>query len=519
MKKTIPRMQMEALKEALLEIFFTESIAGCHVETAAEILSDLPKEKIAPVLSMVRLISYSVSDLLAFSFIEHAADALKVISIENLEDWVEEAISIYESEGLYPAQKYLSRAEETALKFADERRAASIDEASKTLKLLMTGLSGRDLQVKEKEIICTDMENIYAPRVYSRFEEQEKNRLFYKVLFVHKCSQIRYRSFHVPLDELSEKWPVSSFLSLENEEQVTGIEIFLKKVLDFKESPVLYALLDTIRIEARLETEFPGLARDLRHFKHELKKEYKDFKPYGVIPNIIFWMLNHYEEPLKGVDSSVKKVLLGLMEPEKSAVHSGLACRIVREKSPDLNGLEFSRALLPYIGTVRPGAVSRAVLKERKECREKFINILSAVILDQAHHGKKIWGMNDEEEKACQPALFSGDEGIALIFRNQGASDTVFDRSEINECLTLRDQGVLLDEKMKDIISEIESDLGAVPSSYMSGAVGLHQKNGPVWMSRLIFRKPAKTRRLNPIFLFMMNGISEERPTGRTGAP
>lgn len=472
-RKIPQRMQVEALREALLDIFYTESIAGYHVDTAAEILSSLPREKIAPVLSMVRLIAYSVSDLLAFSFIENVEEALKVISVESLGDWVEEAISIYEEEGLYPAKEYLSRAEETAIRFADERRAVSIDEVSPNFRLLIAGLSERNIQVKASDTICTDTENIYAPRIYSRFEEQEENRLFYRVLFVHKCSQIRYKSFHIPVSTLLEKWPEFSVPLKKNGQSVTGIEILLKKILDFKASPILYALMDTIRIEARLADELPGLARELGQFKEALRREYKDFRPFGDIPRIIFWVMNHYSGGLEGVDPLIRDALMSLLDPESRAIHSAEACKTLLERCADLKGLEFTRELLPYIGTVKPGALSRAILKRREECRERFINILSAIILDKALHGEKIWTKDAEEGRSCQISCFLGDEGVALIFRNQDTSSAHPDQVEPQECLVFKDEDLFLNEELKGIVSEIESDLGSVPNSYVSGAVGL----------------------------------------------
>ncbi len=80
----------EALKSALLNIFYTETIGHCHVDEAVEHLALLPSRTVGPVLSQVRLIAHSVSDLLAFTLIENAQKALRHLSLKQLGDWVEE---------------------------------------------------------------------------------------------------------------------------------------------------------------------------------------------------------------------------------------------------------------------------------------------------------------------------------------------------------------------------------------------------------------------------------------------
>lgn len=133
-----------ALRQALIGIFFAESIGDWHVDNAVEQLSKLPGERIAHVLSLVRLVSTTVSDLLAFTFMENVADASRVLDDAKLDEWVRGAMAIYESGGLYAARSYLGDVAGTTAPLSSSDRACDTAQTWVHLHLLLAGLTGRD---------------------------------------------------------------------------------------------------------------------------------------------------------------------------------------------------------------------------------------------------------------------------------------------------------------------------------------------------------------------------------------
>ncbi|HID98446.1 MAG TPA: VWA domain-containing protein [Thermodesulfobacteriaceae bacterium] len=466
----------EALKNALLEIFFTESIGDCHVDTAVEILLRLPGKYIAPVLSQVRLISGTVSDMLAFSFIENAAVALDLLTVEQMGEWVRGAISIYEAKGLHPACEYFSNASLTSAKYAGDNKATSLEDVAADMRLLAAGITGRHISFKTGRQIYTDTASIYAPGIISTMPDSDTNSLLYKMLIVHKCAQIRYRSFYMSVDRLAEALP-SSVFSLtagKNHSSLTGFELFCRAVFGDAVSPALFALVDTPRIEALLRKDYPGLAAQLSRLKNILYNILHKIPEVSENPVITLakWILSDYEADLpSSLCPDLSRHLYRLRTPASTSIDSALACTVFAPAYTGRETLAMTDRLLPYIGTVVPREVGKVMLERRREVENRFIEILSVLLMDPGGQDGKT---TDEIREEKIPCPMDGNEAATVIFppsyvRKQACDD----EQECGTVMFLNGKEIEMPDEFSEILSEIQLDLGGIPSSYVSSAVKL----------------------------------------------
>ncbi|WP_161939949.1 nitric oxide reductase activation protein NorD [Dissulfuribacter thermophilus] len=464
----------QALRSALLEIFFSENIGHYHVDQAVESLLKVPKRDIGPVLSLVRLIAYSVSDLLAFSFIENVPRALEFLDTNQLRDWVTGALAVYEEQGLHPAEDYLARPEETSLQFCRANQFVSLDEVASRLTLLVTGITGKIMPIKKGDRLFTDTEKIYLRDHLSLFPSRQDNELLLKIMILHKCAQTRYASFNLPLlpsDTL--KTPKSNALTVDHEN--TGIFVFLKNLhKDIEVASRLYVLVDTVRIEAALKRDFPGIFRDLNRLKQTLilgmQKSFENNS--SPVLKLASWILQGYH-PIDQLDipPEMRRMLSELIQPWATASQSAVVAKFLAGSNELETALDEAEKILPYIGTASPTLINKALLKRRKECEKKFLEIMAAIIATgEANRGKK-------DKNACiaplGPSLLDKDKATALITGFGTSENERTDINEILECILLSCQDESLAEELRNLISEIKSDLGHVPSSYVSSGFGL----------------------------------------------
>ena len=468
----------KALRSALIEIFYTETIGHCHVDEAVEHLLRLPRSSISVVLSLVRLISFSVSDLLAFSFMENVGKVVERLDPDQMHQWVLEALSIYEADGLQPAKEYLENADQTALKFSGMEQVVELEQMASRLGFLAAGMTGSPLAIKKGRELYTDTSSIFLPATLSHFPSEEANCLLYRMMAVHKCAQIRYRSFYIPVDQAK---GLIEALELESPKEFrTGIECLIGALQKrSRVTPLLYALCDTIRIEARLERDFPGLARDLRDLKNYIfawipKKGSHDDS--GILLHLVHWILRGCKEEEFMLPSQAADLLLALKSPKASAIEVAKATMAMMPSIDQHLSYRLINRLLPYMGTIRPEAIGFCLERRRQEVEKRFVEIIGALLL-------KKWqkqGTQDrllEEMKKVMGLSFvqDGEQALAMLMdgRKGEADNEAMGSKDLAQCLFLDVQDERFREELEDLISEIKADLGNVPMRYISSAVGL----------------------------------------------
>ena len=234
-------LEIEQQLDSLLDVEFS------FLKTAgpAAILAGLERQEQDYIITWVQRVA-STNIQLAYQFITHAVDALDSMDKRIIEAWALHAMDTYDQTGLYKALEVI-HAVRDFVQLSHERTAGAVfEEHVVVLTHFAHGLSGRKLKLAEADIPYTDTETIYLPPLLARLPTPQQNFLLYKALVALLWAQTRFGTFRVKLsDQLQQQPEQENFLAL-------------------------FQSLETLRLEACLARELPGLFRDMQSLKTSL---------------------------------------------------------------------------------------------------------------------------------------------------------------------------------------------------------------------------------------------------------
>ena len=215
------------------------------------------------VLRWVDVISKTNPEL-AFQFTVRVPEALRSLTFSAIEDWVIHAMDVYDTNGLYPACAAIHNLKRFETERGEMARAAHLSESMHILELFLCGLSGRSLEIKAitpSEIIdgppgavpetYTDTAALYLPTHIHLFDTHEDNYRVYRAIVGYLWAQVRFGTFR----------PSATG------ENLTEI---LKRYPDREKALRLFHALETVRLNACLARELPGLDRDMVQLQAKL---------------------------------------------------------------------------------------------------------------------------------------------------------------------------------------------------------------------------------------------------------
>lgn len=236
-------MKTHPFTAAELEARLDESLD----RAAAPLVDDLlPFERAQQefALRWVEAISKTNAEM-AYRFAARVPEAFGLMSLEVIESWVIQAIDVYDREGLFPGCSALNN----VAAFAAEARAAAhgvgFAEVNHVLELFVQGLSGRKLKLEAADQVFTDTAALFLPAHISLFTERHDNFRLYKAIATHLWAQVWFGTFRADTE-------VSG-----------GLVAFLARFEDPDKARRLFHALETVRLDARIAAELPGLHRDL----------------------------------------------------------------------------------------------------------------------------------------------------------------------------------------------------------------------------------------------------------------
>ena len=234
-------LEIEQQLDSLLDVEFS------FLKTAgpAAILAGLERQEQDYIITWVQRVA-STNIQLAYQFITHAVDALDSMDKRIIEAWALHAMDTYDQTGLYKALEVI-HAVRDFVQLSHERTAGAVfEEHVVVLTHFAHGLSGRKLKLAEADIPYTDTETIYLPPLLARLPTPQQNFLLYKALVALLWAQTRFGTFRAKLsDQLQQQPEQENFLAL-------------------------FQSLETLRLEACLARELPGLFRDMQSLKTSL---------------------------------------------------------------------------------------------------------------------------------------------------------------------------------------------------------------------------------------------------------
>ena len=241
--KPLTQQQISTVLDDCLDVEFS----FLKTEQPARILARVGRAEQDFILNWVQRIA-STNVQLAYNFIEQVIGALSHMQKKTIEAWALHAMDVYDQSGLYPAMEVI-RNLDNFLQLSHEREHGAVfEEHAGVLMHFVHGLSGRQLKLEQGEHAYTDSETIYLPAIVARLADAQDNFRIYKTMVAYHWAQTRYGSFHIRLDEiLAQQQDAQRFLEL-------------------------FHALDTLRLEACIARELPGLYRDLCALKQKLNE-------------------------------------------------------------------------------------------------------------------------------------------------------------------------------------------------------------------------------------------------------
>jgi len=233
--------QIQALLDELFEVEFTFRNT---TEPANAIKRLVPAEQ-RFVLDWVGRIS-STNIELAYQFCLKAADALRLMDESMIETWVVQAMDSYDRVGLQPALKVIRDIDIFVRQGRERASSALFDEQVGVLLPFVHGLSGRKLKLEQADFAYTDSETIYLPAVMAHLPNPRDNFQLYKATVAHLWAQTRFGTFRV------------------------DIAAELERYVAPRHALRCFHALESVRLDACVARELPGLYREMRRLQIEL---------------------------------------------------------------------------------------------------------------------------------------------------------------------------------------------------------------------------------------------------------
>ncbi len=378
MRASLDYDEIERRLDAYLEVEFSFR----NTAPAAEAIAAMSGEAQRFVLDWVRRIA-STNIEMGYRFANQAGRVLAVLDEHMIEAWALHAMDCYDREGLRPALLVMDEVEQ----FVEQNRlrtsGAVLEEASPVLLPFLRGLSGRRLALEEGDAAWTDSEAIYLPAVIAVLPTPEENFRLYKAMAAQLWAQTRFGTFRVDLETrlAASADPVCALQWL--------------------------TLLETVRLDACIRRELPGLYREMQALRGSLGEA---------------------DWPLPGKD-------VAALESPQATVETSLSL------IPPLLGQPLPASVC-YQGELRPTAVGETMARRME--REKAL--LRMALADLA----------DELQKEAPPGHF-GQQRIEDPTRPEGF------RVE----LTLDGKPVAPPEQVRALVSSILLDFGEIPEEYL----------------------------------------------------
>ena len=187
---------------------------------------------------------------LGYQFTMGALEGLRILSLEALESWLLQAMDLYDKQGQLPALRLFQQVRNFAANLAAQRGSLQLEEVSGVLERFVCGLNGRPLRIAAAESAFTDTETLFLPPILGRLPEKEENFRLYKAMAVHQWAQNWYGT-----------WRGGKLL-----------DALASGGLSEQELPWLHAL-ETVRLDACIARDLPGLYRELQRLSALLDRE------------------------------------------------------------------------------------------------------------------------------------------------------------------------------------------------------------------------------------------------------
>ncbi len=385
-----PKLSIDDITARLDELLEVEFTFRDTSESAGSIAA-LDRQRQDFILDLVTRVA-STNLEIAHRLSGYAARVLEATDEKMVEAWALHATDTYDRAGLRPGLQVIEDVDRF-IKFGRARASGAVlEEAAGVLLHFVHGLSGRLLKLEEAEVAYTDTETLYLPPVLSRLPDSKDNFGLYKATTAMLWAQTRFGTFRAPLMETLGSHPSPGPLMR------------------------LFHALETVRLEACISRELPGLWREMLRIKDILG----EVRPRE-------W----------------KTVCERLSRPGARSEESlALACeRLGRLTVP---------APLSYQGVLHPEEAAARTAERMAREKALFRVLLSDLLEEDDEEEEKSERESDAPQRFSSPSPRDQDEDLPL-------------QAE----LLLDSKPVAPPEHIRNLMSSIMLDLGEIPDEYL----------------------------------------------------
>lgn len=348
---------------------------------------------------------------LAFNFCQFAPKSLQLVDEENWSEWVTNIITLHNENGLDASIEAMRNVDQYVQSLNHAPSTVTIDEVSRILESFVVGLSGRHLSIEVSESFYTDTESIRLPEVSSQFNKRADNFTLYKAMAVHQWAQTWYGTWRM------------------------NVETLVKMYKDPDRALSLFHKLETIRLDARIEDELPGIARAMKK-------------------------LNGIDDP-KNLSNNWQRAIEVLKKPDTTVQDTMYFLDAVYKDKQSPADKFYQGSLNPKAART---AVNARIQKEKENLSEKLGQLQQELENNQP---------NNESNNSEFINNSTSDEGNTGFSVNEIEDESLPDGMRVE--LQYDDKAVDLTPDIQELLESILQDLGEIPDDYLDSAIT--QKN------------------------------------------
>ena len=239
----LPRLTAAELEARLDEALDAVLSSRRTAAPLAKALAEFERAQQEFVLKWVDIVTKTNAEM-AYQFAARAPEAFRLLDPAAIEQWIIRAMDVYDKQGLYPGCSALAQLQSFAVEAAEAAHSVALEEIQHVLELFVHGLAGRRLKFEAGKETGTDTATLFLPARQGRFSEHHDNFLLYKAMAAYLWAQVWHATFRAP-------------------EGAPPLTAVLATFPDPDRAQRLFHALETVRLNACIARELPGLYRDM----------------------------------------------------------------------------------------------------------------------------------------------------------------------------------------------------------------------------------------------------------------
>ncbi len=179
----------------------------------------------------------------ALQFCYEAIPALGVLDDNEWDPWIDSLLESLDASEIGSSVDKLKNYQSYHQKNIPDPSSVAFDEVARILNVYLQALSDNSLKISTSESGYSDTKTLFLPPNINHFSSREDNFKLYKALLVHQWAQTVFGTWSINLDEN------------------------IKAYSDQRRALRLFHALETLRLDACIKRELPGMSRTMAIFR------------------------------------------------------------------------------------------------------------------------------------------------------------------------------------------------------------------------------------------------------------